>query len=368
MNEFIPVSQPEIGELEKRYVNEALDSGWISSDGPFVEKFESEFASRVNRKYGIAVANGSVALELAVQALGIGKNDEVILPTFTIISCLNAILKVGAKPIFIDAYQDTWNMNIDLIESKITKKTKAIMVVHIYGLPTEMKKVEILAEKYNLLIIEDSAEAHGQQYFGKPCGSFGVVSTFSFYANKHITTGEGGMVVTDNEEIANRCKSLRNLCFQPEKRFVHAELGSNYRFTNLQAALGLAQLEKLEQTILRKQQIGKIYDEIFVDKANIRTPIKQKDGYVNHYWVYGIVLKDISAELMMKRLAELNIGTRPFFYPLHKQPLLTKYGISQSESLIVSENLASHGFYLPSGVGTSDNQVIQAGEALLALL
>lgn len=368
MKDFISVNELEIGELEKKYVNEALDTGWISSDGPFVGKFEKDFANKVNRKFGIAVANGSVALELAIESLGIGKNDEVIVPTFTIISCLNAILKAGATPIFIDAYSDTWNINVDLIESKITKKTKAIMVVHIYGLPAEMAKVEDLAKKYNLQIIEDSAEAHGQQYFGKPCGSFGAVSTFSFYANKHVTTGEGGMVVTDNEEIANRCKSLRNLCFQPEKRFIHQEMGHNYRFTNLQAALGLAQLEKLDQTIQRKKEIGNIYNDIFLNHDQIQTPIKKTKGYINHYWVYGIVLEKMPAEPIIKKLAAANIGTRPFFYPLHKQPLLAKFGLNSDEVLPVSEKIAEYGLYLPSGVGTKDNQVIQAAESLLSLL
>jgi perosamine synthetase len=259
MAEFIPVNEPLLDGNEKKYLNECIDTGWISSEGPFVKKFEDQFSSTVDRKYGIAVANGSVALDTAVAALGIGKGDEVIMPTFTIISCAAAIIRAGAKPVLVDCDPLTWNMDVDLIEARITSKTKAIMVVHIYGLPVDMDPVLALAEKSGLMIIEDAAEAHGlfyrsrgqksedrgqwaeggsQRAEGKPCGSFGDISTFSFYPNKHITTGEGGMIVTDNEELAERCRSLGNLCFQPQKRFVHEELGWNFRFTNLQAAVG----------------------------------------------------------------------------------------------------------------------------------
>lgn len=355
---FIPVNEPKIGELEKKYVVEALDSGWISSDGPFVEEFEKKFAHRVDRKFGVAVSNGTIALELALQSLKIGKGDEVIVPTFTIISCLNAILKVGATPKFIDCYQDTWNMNVELIEQNITHKTKAILVVHIYGLPTEMNVISDLAKKYKLKIIEDAAEAHGQTYFDRPCGSFGDVSTFSFYANKHITMGEGGIIVTDDQSLAEYFKAHRNLCFLPERRFVHEEIGSNYRLTNLQAALGLAQLENLDETIKIKKEIGKYYNDALNDIDSIQLPIEKKLGYENHFWVYGIVLKDGRfAEEIMKKLNELSIGTRPFFWPLHKQPLLKNMNIENFESLPVSEDISVNGLYLPSGVALTPNKI-----------
>nr|MBP9191428.1 DegT/DnrJ/EryC1/StrS aminotransferase family protein [Ignavibacteria bacterium] len=250
---MIPVNEPLLNGNEKKYLEECIDTGWISSEGPFVKKFEEEFSKRAGSKFGIAVCNGTAALEAAVLALGIGKNDEVIMPAFTIISCASAIIRAGAVPVLVDSEPDTWNMNVSQIESKITSRTKAIMAVHIYGLPVDMKPLEELAEKYNLKIIEDAAEQIGQKYYGRECGSFGDVSTFSFYPNKHITTGEGGMILTDDEETAERCRSLRNLCFKPGKRFVHDELGFNFRMTNLQAALGLAQFERLDEFIQKKR-------------------------------------------------------------------------------------------------------------------
>jgi perosamine synthetase len=269
MNKYIPVNRPLLDGNEKKYVCDAIDSGWISSDGPFVELFEQKFAKSVGRKYGIAVSNGTAALEVSIRALGIKKGDEVIIPSFTIISCAIAVVNCGATPIFIDCYRDTWNINVDQIEERITKKTKAIMAVHIYGLPAEMNKIIAIAKRHGLLIIEDAAEAHGQKYYGKSCGSFGKVSTFSFYANKHLTTGEGGMILTDNFEIAQKCKKLRNLCFEPSKRYYHRKLGWNYRLTNLQAAVGLAQLETLSEHIEKKIKIGATYQSKLNNCSNV---------------------------------------------------------------------------------------------------
>ena len=252
--EFIPVNEPLLNGNEKKYLCECIDTGWISSEGPFVKEFEQKMSASAGRKYGVAVANGTAALEVAVQALGIGEGDEVIMPSFTIISCAMAVTKLGAVPVLVDSDLYTWNMNVDEIEAKITSKTKAIMIVHLYGLPVEVDKVLELAKKYNLKVIEDAAEMHGQKYKGKPCGSFGDISTFSFYPNKHITTGEGGMVVTDDEELAERCRMLRNLCFRKDVRYVHDEISDNYRFTNLQAAVGLAQLERLDEFVERKRE------------------------------------------------------------------------------------------------------------------
>ena len=355
--DFIPVNRPLLSPLEKKYVLEALDSGWISSDGPFVEEFEKKFSKRVNRKYGIAVSNGSAALDIAVKALGISAGQEVIMPTFTIISCVLAVIRNGAKPVFVDCYEDTWNMNIEEIESKITPRTVAIMPVHIYGLPVDMNPLIKIAEKYNLAIIEDAAEAHGQTYFGKPCGSFGKLSTFSFYANKHITTGEGGMIVTDDFELAEKCKKLRNLCFEPEKRFIHFDIGWNYRLTNLQAALGLAQLENLDNNITRKRLLGQKYQDLLSNIHSIQTPVRQKDGYENHYWVFGLVLKaehKKTAKMIMECLNSEGIGTRPFFWPMHKQPILSEF---VDTPFPVSDMISEFGFYLPSGVGTTDDEI-----------
>ena len=256
MKSFIPVNEPLLDGNEKKYLSECIDTGWISSDGPFVKRFEDEFAFKMGRKYGIAVTNGTSAIDTAVHALQIGKGDEVIVPAFTIISCILQIVRSGAKPVLVDADPFTWNMNVNKIQEKITKKTKAIMVVHIYGLPVDMDPVIKICKKNNLKLIEDSAEQIGQTYNNKPCGSFGDISIVSFYPNKHITTGEGGMILTDNDSIAKRCKELRNLCFQPKKRFIHKKLGWNFRMSNLQAAVGVAQLEQLERFIKKKDGLG----------------------------------------------------------------------------------------------------------------
>ena len=360
VNDFIPVNEPLLDGNEKRYLNECIDTGWISSEGPFVKQFEEQFAARVGRKHGIAVSNGSAALDAAVAALRIGPNDEVILPAFTIISCAAAIIRSGAIPIVVDCDPLTWNMDVARVEAKITRKTKCIMVVHIYGLPVDMDPIVQLASRYGLRVIEDAAEAIGLKYKGKPCGSFGDISAFSFYPNKHITTGEGGMLVTDDEDLAERCRSLRNLCFKAGKRFVHEELGWNFRMSNLQAALGVAQLEKLDEHIGRKREIGRRYNALIKDVPGLQLP-QSKTGYAdNIYWVYGLVLKDevsFDAEEAMKRLAERNIGTRPFFWPMHEQPVFRKMGIFKDETYPVAERLARRGFYIPSGLALTDRQM-----------
>jgi perosamine synthetase len=368
----IPVNTPLLDGNEKEYVLKALNDGWISSEGPAVKEFEEKFAARVGRKHGIAVANGSVALDLAVVAAGIKEGDEVIIPSFTIISPAAAIVRVGAKPILVDSDTATWNMDVAHIEAKITTKTKAILVVHIYGLPVDMAAVMALAKKHNLLVIEDAAEMHGQTYNGQPCGSFGDVSTFSFYPNKHVTTGEGGMIVCNNNEIAERCKHLRNLAFIPERRFVHHELGWNYRFTNLQAALGLAQLERLDYFVERKRAMGKLYRELFTgleDKIEFQAPAT--NYATNIYWVFGMVLKETvpyNAIEVMKKLAAEGIGCRPFFYPMNLQPVFNKMGWYTNESYPVAERLGERGFYVPSGLALTETEMITVSEKLKKVL
>lgn len=368
---FIPVNEPLLRGNEKKYLLECIDTGWISSEGPFVTRLEKSFAERCGRKYGIAVCNGTAALETAVLALGIKQGDEVIMPSFTIISCALAVIRSGAKPVFVDCDPETWNIDTKLISEKISAKTKAIMPVHIYGLPCDMSEVMKIAGQKGLMIIEDAAEQIGQEYSGRPCGSFGEVSTFSFYPNKHITTGEGGMVVTDDEEIAERCRSIRNLCFKPEKRFMHDELGYNFRMTNLQAAVGVAQLEKLDEFIEKKRHIGRLYNEYLkgIDKITLQPA---SCSYAeNIYWVYGIVLKKesgINATEAMKKLAGAGIGTRPFFYPMHKQPVFLKNGTVKEESLPVSEMISEMGFYLPSGLALSDEDVELSAKKLIEIL
>src|SRR5665213_1747250 len=321
----IPVNTPLLDGNERKYILECLDSGWISSEGPFVMQFEERFAARVGRGYGVAVSNCSVAIDTAVVALGIGPGDEVIMPSFTIISCAAAVVRAGAVPVVVDSDMQTWNMVPDAVAAAVTPRTKAIMVVHIYGLPVDMDPILQIAGRHGLKIIEDAAEMHGQTYRGRPCGSFGDISTFSFYPNKHITTGEGGMIVTDNFALAERCRSLRNLCFQTGKRFVHEELGWNFRMTNLQAALGVAQLETLDSHIVKKREIGHRYDEYLSGLADVVLPLARTGYADNIYWVYGLVLGDsypFGAEEVMRRLAAEKIGTRPFFWPMHEQPVL----------------------------------------------
>jgi len=368
---MIPVNTPLLDGNEEKYLLECIKTGWISSEGPFIKEFEEKFTLRVNRKYGIAVANGTGALDIAIESLGIKKDDEVIMPTFTIISCITQIIRNGAKPVFVDSDPVTWNMDVTQIEKKITKKTKAIMVVHIYGLPVDMEPVLALAQKYNLKVIEDAAEMHGQTYNGKPCGSFGDISTFSFYPNKHITTGEGGMIVTNDETLAEKCRSYRNLCFQAKKRFVHEELGWNYRMTNLQAALGLAQLETLDKHIQKKRHIGKLYTVLLKDTPYLQIPLEKTEYADNIYWVYGIVLDKtfpMNAEQMMKKFAEKGIGTRPFFYPMHLQPVFNKKGLFLDEKYPVAENLGERGFYLPSGLALTDEDIHTSAMALKTIL
>lgn len=363
----IPVNEPLLNGNEKRYLNQCIDTGWISSEGPFVQQLEQQMAALVGRQYAIAVANGSAALDVAVKALGIGQDDEVILPTFTIISCAASIVRSGAIPVVIDCDPQTWNMDVSQIEAKITKKTKAIMIVHIYGLPVDVDPILALAKKYNLLVIEDAAEMHGQTYKNKPCGSFGQISTFSFYANKHITTGEGGMLLTDDPDLAKKCGQLRNLCFQPQQRFIHEDLGWNYRLSNIQAAVGVAQLERLEEFINRKRNIGKQYTDLLSDLSGLQLPLAQTDYANNIYWVYGIVLKDevdFDAKEVMRRLGELKIGTRPFFWGMHEQPVFQKMGLFREESYPIAEKIARRGFYIPSGMALNNEQIEEVSLAL----
>lgn len=363
----VPVNEPLLDGNEKQYLIECIETGWISSEGPFITQFEQGLAARVGRRHGVAVANGSVALDAAIAALGIGEGDEVIMPTFTIISCAAAVVRAGAKPILVDSDPITWNMDVAQIEAKISERTKAIMVVHIYGLPVDMDPIMQLAKRYGLRVIEDAAEMHGQTYNDRPCGSFGDISTFSFYPNKHITTGEGGMIVTDDDALAEKCRSLRNLCFQPPRRFVHSELGWNLRMSNLQAALGVAQLERLDQFVVRKRHMGQRYTELLKGIPGVQLPLGQTNYADNIYWVYGLILSEdvpFDAEEAMNRLKAYGIGCRPFFWCMHEQPVFHAMGWYENESYPVAERMARRGFYLPSGLALTDEQMDQVAFAV----
>ncbi len=367
MKSFIPVNIPLLNGNEKKYLNQCIETGWISSEGPFIKEFENKFAARVGRKHGIAVCNGTAALDAAIEALGIREGDEVIMPTFTIISCISHLIRIGAQPVLIDSDPLTWNMDINQIESKITEKTRLIMIVHIYGLSVDIDPILDIAKRYNLLVLEDAAQMIGQTYKGLPCGSFGDISTFSFYPNKHITSGEGGMIVTNNAQLAEECSSLRNLCFQSEKRFIHERLGWNLRMTNLQAAIGLAQLERLEEFIYIKRKMGSFYTNALKDLPFLQLPLKNTSYSENIYWVFGLVISDsisLSASDAMNQLSKQGIGTRPFFYPMHKQPILNRMGYFNNDYHPVSERLYNKGFYIPSGLGMNLDQLRSCSNAV----
>lgn len=368
---FIPVNTPRLDGNEAEYLAECVRTGWISSEGPFIKRFEQAMAEVAGRRHGIAVTNGSVALDIAVHALALEPGDEVIIPTFTIISCAAAVVRAGLVPVAVDCDIATWNMTIEGVEAAITPKTRAIMLVHIYGLPVDLDPILDLARKRGLKVIEDAAEMHGQTYRGSPCGGFGDVSTFSFYPNKHVTTGEGGMILTDDDALAGRLSSLRNLCFQPQQRFVHEELGWNARMTNLQAALGVAQVERLPRTLEIKRRIGRLYDEHLEPVDRISRPVARTDYADNIYWVYGIVLNDdvpFDAKEAMRRLAARGIGTRPFFWCMHEQPVLRRMGFMLDDSHPNAEYIARRGFYLPSGLALTDDGIARSAQALKDIL
>ena len=363
---MIPVNTPLLNGNEKKYLNECIDSGWISSEGPFVKQFEESFSNYIGRKHGVAVSNGSAALDVAVRALNLEKGSEVIVPTFTIISPVQSIVNEGLIPVLVDSDPITWNMDVHQIESKITNKTKAILVVHIYGLPVDMNPVLKLAKKYDLKIIEDAAEMHGQTYNNKKCGSFGDISIFSFYPNKHITTGEGGMVLTDSNELAERCKQLRNLCFSTKRRFVHEEIGWNYRMTNMQAALGVAQLEQIDAIVSRKREIGFRYKTNLKTIEGLQLPLENTDYSDNIYWVFGLVADTENlANHIQQTLSSKRIGTRPFFWCMHEQPVFNNNNLFTNESHPIAEKMARNGFYIPSGLGLTNSEIDEVSESVL---
>jgi perosamine synthetase len=358
---MIFVNRPAFLGNEKKYLLNCINTGWISSDGSYVKKFENKFAKFVNRKFSTTVSNGSVALELAIRALKLKKGSEVILPTFTIISCCNAIINAGLKPVLVDCYPDTWNMNVQDVIKKITKKTSAIMIVHIYGITVDVDPIISLARSKKLKIIEDASEVIGQRYKNNMCGSFGDVSTFSFYVNKHITTGEGGMIVTNKKKIYQRLLKLKNLYFgKGTNRFKHKEKGWNCRLTNLQAAIGLAQLEKIKKIVKKKFFIGNYYRKNLLNLGNkITLPLDGNAYCKNIYWVYGLIIKDkinIKADKIIDILKRKGVECRPFFYPMHKQPVFKKIGIFKKEYYPISEKLSAKGFYIPSGIGMTINE------------
>jgi perosamine synthetase len=376
---MIPVNEPLLGERELEYVTECVRTGWISSAGHFIEEFENRWAAYCGMKYGIAVSNGTTALQVAVGCLNLKPGDEVIMPSFTIISCALAIVENGGIPVLVDSDPRTWCMDVSQVEAKITKRTRVIMPVHIYGHPVDMDPLLALADKYHLVIIEDAAEVHGAEYLSgrmgpnpvwKRCGGMGQISAFSFYANKLITTGEGGMVLTSDAVYADKARSLRNLCFRPEKRFYHTELGYNFRMTNMQAALGVAQLERFEQIIAKKRWMGQAYTERLKDIPGLKLPVEESWAR-QVYWMYGIVLdesKGMDAVEFARRLDARGVQTRPFFLGMHEQPVFWERGLFKGEHYPVAEGIARQGLYLPSGLALTESQLEAVCEAVQKVL
>jgi perosamine synthetase len=365
---MIPVCEPTLKGNELKYVTEAVKSGWISSGGKFIKQFEDNFSEYCDVKYGISCSSGTSALHLALKAMGIGKGDEVITPTFTMIASCNAIMYADAKPVLVDSELGTWNIDTNKIEEKITNKTKAIMVVHTYGHPVDMDKVKKIASKHGIPIIEDSAEAHGAEYKSRKAGSLGDIACFSFYANKIISSGEGGMVVTNNKKWAVRTKSLRNHFFG-KIRFLHEELGYNYRLTNVQAAIGLAQLEKIDEYVNERINNANTYSKLLANIRGIRTP-PQAEWAKNVYWMYGILVgKDYKVDMPGLRaiLSEKGIETRTFFIGMHKQPAYKKNDErfpDISGTYPISDKLEREGFYLPSSSHLTKEQIRYIAETI----
>ncbi len=359
---FIPVCEPYLKGNEKKYLIDIINSGWISSSGGYIQKFEEKFSNYCGMKYGISCTSGTSALHLALLSLGIQKGDEIIIPDFTMVSTLFAILYCKARPVFVDVEKDTWNIDVKKIEEKITKKTKAIIPVHIYGHSVNMDPVLKLAKKHKLFVIEDAAEAHGAEYKGKKCGSFGDINCFSFYANKIITCGEGGMVITSNKSLADKVNYYKNLCFplSGERSYFHKDLGYNYRMTNMQAGVGLAQLERINDYIKMRRKNAKLYNKLLKGIPGIECPIEKKYAK-NVYWMYGIVINPkkfgINRDKLIEILRKRNIDTRLFFQPMHRQEVLKKLGIIDQGKYPITEYLAKNGFYLPSSSGLKKEQI-----------
>jgi perosamine synthetase len=376
---MIPVNEPEFGEREAEYTAECIRTGWVSSAGRFIEEFEQRWAAYCGMQYGVAVNNGTSALEVAVESLDLQPGDEVIMPAFTIISCATAIIRNGGVPVLVDCDPTTFGMDAAQLESRVTQRTRAIMPVHIYGHPLDMDPLLAVAQQHGLCVIEDAAEVHGAEYLTgrdsatpnwRRCGGFGDVSTFSFYANKLVTTGEGGMALTNDPAIAARMRSQRNLCFQPGRRFYHEHLGNNFRLTNLQAAVGVAQVERIDSIIARKRRMGHRYTEQLCGHELLQLPIEQPWARAV-YWMYAVVLdaaSGMNAEEFAHRLRAEGVETRPFFLGMHEQPALQRRGLFKGERYPVTERIARQGLYLPSGVALTDDQLDEVCAAVQRVL
>jgi perosamine synthetase len=354
---IIPVCEPTLNGNEAEYVLDCIESNWISSAGKYIPRFEETFAEACGTRYGVACFNGTVALHLALATLGIGSGDEVILPTFTMIATINAVTYTGATPVLVDSEPITWNMDLNQVADKITSRTRVVMPVHTYGHPVDMDPLLELAERHGLYIIEDAAEAHGAEYKGRRAGSLGHAGCFSFYANKVITTGEGGMITTDDPDIAQLASHLRDHAFSDERHFWHKYLGFNYRMTNLQAAVGLAQMEQMESFVRARRANAARYTAALQSIPGIVTP-PEADWAKSVFWMYSILVEDefgMTRDQLRAYLAEHGIETRTFFIPMHLQPIY--YQAFQGQRYPISEMLCQRGFYLPSASSLTPREI-----------
>lgn len=364
MRMTVPVCEPILNGNEFKYVSDCIDSNWISSKGKYVDKFEREFSRFCGVKYGVTTTSGTTALHLALAALGVGLGDEVIVPTFTMIATANAVIYCGAKPVFVDSEPTTWNIDPEKIEKEITDRTKAIMPVHIYGHPVDMDPILELARRRGIYVVEDAAEAHGAEYKGRRAGSVSDVAAFSFYANKIITTGEGGMVVTDNEEIAERARLLKDLAHSEKRRFLHEHVGFNYRMTNLQAAVGVAQLERIEELIERRRSNASFYNSLLRDVEGVTLP-PEAEWAKNVYWMYSVLIEDdfgVSRDELMANLKGVGVETRPFFIPMHAQPV---FKFECNRDFRVADELSRKGVNLPSGPTLKRDEIRYVVESMI---
>ena len=366
----VPVCTPVLDGREREYVCDCLETNWVSSLGEYIPRFERAFAGLCDAAYGVSCSSGTAAVHLALEALGIGPGDEVIIPAFTLIVSANTVCYTGATPVLVDIRPDTWCIDPDLIEAKITPRSRAIVAVHMYGHPCDMGAICDIANRHGLSVIEDAAQAHGARWRGRPVGAIGDVGAFSFYGNKIITTGEGGMVVTSDQALADRSALLRNQAFE-EERFLHNHVGFNYRMTNIQAAIGLAQCERLGEKVRRKVEIAGVYDGLLADEPGLRCQARSADCDPV-YWMYGVVLEDsfgVTKREVRERLAAEGVDTRSFFVPMHRQPVY-QGGNGRWPDLRgdfpVSDDVGERGLYLPSGLNLTRDEQTWIVERLLA--
>jgi perosamine synthetase len=354
---IIPVAGTLLDGNELRYVTECIESNWVSSEGPFVRRFEDEFARAVGCRYGVACSSGTAALHLLMATIGLEAGDEVILPTFTMIATANAVTYTGATPVLVDSEPETWNLDVSLVERKITARTRAIVAMHTYGHPVEMDPLRALAAERNLLLFEDAAEAHGATYRGRPVGSLGDAAIFSFYGNKIVTTGEGGMLTTDDERLAALARQLRGHAFSPERHFWHQYLGFNYRMTNLQAAIGLAQTERLDALVDARRRNARRYCDALAHVPGLTLPIERAEAR-NVFWMFALLVEDhfgCTRDELRGALAARGIETRSMFIPIHMQPIYHR--AFRGQSFPVADALCRKGLYLPSGPGLTDDDL-----------